>query len=188
MKLLLFLDDQVVRPVGADYSIKVNTRLMFASGKNLLDEVNDLNFRKDLYFRLNSGVKLRLPTLRENALLVEKCCREFSQQENVFVSRELVDFYKGCEWPGNFRELTAHLRRKKYSQSSLRLTFDEFDKFLPTKASALDLVTEAGFIRMEDHKKKYAKQVLSFYRGNIVDASKVLGVSYNTMKSYAKSS
>jgi transcriptional regulator with PAS, ATPase and Fis domain len=188
MKLLLFLDDQVVRPVGADHTIKVNTRLLFASGKNLLEEVNKMNFRKDLYYRLNSGIRLQLPTLRDDKRLIERCCREFGEKENVFVTRELVDFYKGCDWPGNFRELTSHLRKKKYSQSSLRLTFDEFDEALSSKNICLDTVGDSGFEKMEVHKKKYIHQVLSFYRGSIVDASKVLGVSYNTVKAYAKSS
>ena len=70
-KLLLFLDNQKVRPVGGRCEMKVSTRLIFASGKNLEALVQKGLMRKDFYFRLKTGVSLNLSPLRKESPVKE---------------------------------------------------------------------------------------------------------------------
>ncbi|GAB6057433.1 sigma-54 interaction domain-containing protein [Desulfonatronum parangueonense] len=110
-KLLSFLDDKVVYPLGSSKGIKVNVRVVAATLRNLEQMVQLGVFRSDLLFRLNV-VRLHLPPLREREgdvrLLLDQFLRVFSSQFKKNIAgysddalRELLSF----PYPGNVREL-----------------------------------------------------------------------------------
>ena len=117
VKLLRALQEREVTPVGADKPIKVDTRIIAATNKNLVDLIEEGDFREDLYYRLNV-INLRVPPLRERKgdiqLLAQHFLKIYSKKNN----REIQDFTpKGMEkmtnhdWPGNVRELMNTIER-----------------------------------------------------------------------------
>ena len=110
-KLLSFLDDKVVYPLGSSKSVKVNVRIIAATLRNLEQMVQMGVFRSDLLFRLNV-VRLHLPPLRDREgdirLLLDQFLRTISAQFKKNITgyseealRELLSF----PYPGNVREL-----------------------------------------------------------------------------------
>src|SRR5262249_48636775 len=110
-KLLRFLQEGEIRPLGSNEVIKVDVRVVSASNKDLQDLVAQGKFREDLYFRLN-GVTVTLPPLRERMedlpLLVEHFLKKFAQQEgkeSCRLNMEVLRQFMNYPWPGNIREL-----------------------------------------------------------------------------------
>ncbi len=116
-KLLRFLQDSEIRPVGAVVSRKVNVRIIAATNRELKEMVAAGTFREDLYFRLNV-IPLNLPPLVERAedieMLTEYFLRKISHEiksDGVTITRPAVDRLLGHKWPGNVRELENTLKR-----------------------------------------------------------------------------
>lgn len=110
-KLLRFLQEGEIRPLGSNEVIKVDVRVVSASNKDLPQMVQDGEFREDLFFRLN-GITVHLPTLKERREdippLVEHFLKKAAARENrkpcrihPDALRVLMDY----PWPGNIREL-----------------------------------------------------------------------------------
>ena len=116
-KLLRFLQDSEVRPVGALVSKKVNTRVIAATNKDLKEMVAHGTFREDLYFRL-SVIPLYLPPLVDRAedieMLTHYFLRKIAHETGAGakqISRHAVDRLLSYRWPGNVRELENTLKR-----------------------------------------------------------------------------
>lgn len=183
-KLLLFLEDGQVRPVGAERSLKSDARLIFASGANLSALVAQEKMRSDFYFRLSSGAQLKLSPLRESPELVERICREFELAEQVIISFRLLKFYQRQKWPGNIRQLLGHLEKKKVCTKGPRMEYCELDERLESGNWALPLeVPEVEIRKLEDVKQVYCTQVYQRLGENIIQASKALGLAPNTLRS-----
>lgn len=112
-KLLKVLQEKEFERVGESISIKVDTRVIACTNKNLKEKVKLGEFREDLYYRLKV-LELKLPPLRERLedipLLVDHFCRSFnkSYRKNIRgLSDEVMHVFMNYRWPGNVREL-AH--------------------------------------------------------------------------------
>ena len=110
-KLLRFLQEHTIQPVGAIEKIKVGVRIIVASNKNLLEEVKAGKFRDDLFYRLNE-FEINMPPLRERIEDIPLLSNIFLQQVILKLQipkRELSpeSIAKLCsyKWPGNAREL-----------------------------------------------------------------------------------
>jgi transcriptional regulator with GAF, ATPase, and Fis domain len=116
-KLLRFMDNQEVLPLGGDKPYKVDARIISATNKNLEREVKEGRFREDLFFRLNVHV-IEIPELkyRSGDILplakhfLEVKCREFSKQVKT-ISSEAQSLLLKYDWPGNVRELNTVIER-----------------------------------------------------------------------------
>ncbi|MFZ1682569.1 MAG: sigma-54 dependent transcriptional regulator [Candidatus Zixiibacteriota bacterium] len=116
-KLLRFLQDSEIRPVGAVTSRKVNVRIVAATNRDLKDMVAEGTFREDLYFRLNV-IPLNLPPLVDRAedvaMLVEYFLRKISHELKgpaISITRPAIDRLLSHRWPGNVRELENTMKR-----------------------------------------------------------------------------
>jgi len=117
VKLLRFLQQKEFTPVGATEVKRVDVRIISATNRDLLIEVQQGRFREDLFYRLNT-ITLSLPPLRERKLdipfladhLLEKIA-ERSQAERKSLSRSSLDCLLAYSWPGNVRELENTLER-----------------------------------------------------------------------------
>lgn len=116
-KLLRFLQDSEIRPVGALVSRKVNVRIVAATNRDLKDMVDTGKFRDDLYYRLNV-IPINLPPLVERAedieMLIDYFLRKISHEMKgrpMTISRQAVDKLLSHHWPGNVRELENTLKR-----------------------------------------------------------------------------
>ena len=92
VKLLLVLESMCIRPVGAEFTRNIETRIIFASGQPLRKMVQEKKFRKDLFYRINRGFQVRLSPLREQPNLIERLIRDFLRQNNLSVLQNLSNF------------------------------------------------------------------------------------------------
>lgn len=102
-KLLRFLQEGEVRPVGSNDVVKVDVRVVSASNKDLAKLVEEDKFREDLFYRLN-GIMITLPPLRERMedlpLLVDHFLKGQAK-----IHPDALRFLMNYPWPGNIREL-----------------------------------------------------------------------------------
>lgn len=117
VKLLRAIQEKAVKAVGGVEEISVDTRILSATHKNLEAEVENGNFRQDLYYRLNV-IKLDVPSLQERGndilLLAEhflNLIAERWQMPKAILSDESIDHLKNYNFPGNVRELENILER-----------------------------------------------------------------------------
>ena len=117
VKLLRTLQEREVTPVGGDKSIKVDTRIIAATNKNLVDLIEKGDFREDLYYRLNV-INLRVPALRERQgdiqLLALHFLKIYSKKNNRSIqgfTPKGMDKLVNHNWPGNVRELMNTIER-----------------------------------------------------------------------------
>ena len=111
VKLLTFLDDREIIPLGGTRSVKADVRLIAATHRDLLNMVREGSFREDLLFRLNV-VRFEVPPLREREgdlrLLMEYFLNQFNSQFQKKIkgfSPEAIEILRRYPYPGNVREL-----------------------------------------------------------------------------------
>src|ERR1700734_3856786 len=113
-KLLRFLQEKEVRPVGSNQKVKVDVRIMAATNRDLDTEYKKGTFRKDLYFRLDV-VTISLPPLRERRsdipILAAWFLDRLAPGRGVQVSGTAMKAMLAYDWPGNVRELENCLER-----------------------------------------------------------------------------
>ena len=117
VKLLRVLQEGEFERVGDIRSVKVDTRVIAATNRDLREEVAADRFREDLYYRLNV-VPIVLPPLRERRedipILVEYFLKRFAAQnmrESPLVTTEAMQMLVDYDWPGNVRELQNYAER-----------------------------------------------------------------------------
>jgi len=116
-KLLQVLQDGEFSRLGGESDVRVDTRIIAATNRNLEEAVADGSFREDLYYRLNV-VTVALPPLRDRKdaipLLVDHFLQKNNQQYNKSVralSAQTMGIFMQYHWPGNVRELENMVRR-----------------------------------------------------------------------------
>ena len=111
VKLLRVLEDKLVVRLGGHTPIKVNTRIVAATNKNLEEMVGYKSFREDLYYRLNV-IPLLIPPLRKRdgdiKLLANYFLKKYSsllEKKIISIDENFYDLLIDYSWPGNIREL-----------------------------------------------------------------------------------
>jgi len=130
VKLLRVLQEHEFERVGDTETIRVDTRVIAASNRDLLEEVDAGRFREDLYYRLNV-VTIYLPPLRDRREdipeLVMHFLRLYNQQNNChvpYIERTAVEALRAYDWPGNVRELQNYVERAVVLATGDELTCD----------------------------------------------------------------
>ena len=124
-KLLRTLDNGEVKPVGASRPVRVDVRVVAATNRNLLAEIQKGRFRTDVYYRL-SVVPLELPPLRERRGDIKALAEHFVRvhaprgQEVKLTSAALLKLQQHT-WPGNIRELGGVVRRAMMMREGLKI-------------------------------------------------------------------
>lgn len=181
-KLLLFLDHKKIRPIGASTEIQCHPHLIFASGQPLEELVRSGKMRKDFYYRIASEHRLNLLPLREDKSKIDKICENFSFENNVIISKELVSFFKDLAWPGNIRQLQGHLKKKKLTSKTRYLYLDDVDLvLLKNDFEIQNNLTD--FKKFKDVKYDYFLGTYHRYANDIKVSAKALGVTTETVRS-----
>ncbi len=117
VKLLRVLQEEEIRPLGDNRTIKVDVRIVAATAKDLSQSVREGKFREDLYYRINV-LSMIIPPLRERKedirLLVEHFREKYNQRLNTDiqgVSPDAMHLLLEYKWPGNVRELENVIER-----------------------------------------------------------------------------
>jgi two-component system nitrogen regulation response regulator NtrX len=116
-KVLRALQENKIMRVGGEKDIPVNVRVIAATNKNLLEEIENKNFREDLYHRL-SVILIRVPSLNERdddipllaQYFVEQICENNGRPPIQFSDEALIELRK-IKWTGNIRELRNVVER-----------------------------------------------------------------------------
>ncbi|MBC7742036.1 MAG: sigma 54-interacting transcriptional regulator [Bdellovibrionaceae bacterium] len=103
-KLLRALENNEIRPVGSDASVKTNVRIIAATHQNLYQKIREGSFRSDLFFRLNV-ITIEAPALKERLEDFDELLYTFARQMKVRFSYNAIQLLKKHDWPGNIREL-----------------------------------------------------------------------------------
>ncbi|WML39550.1 sigma 54-interacting transcriptional regulator [Neobacillus sp. OS1-2] len=178
--LLRVLQERTIRRVGGERIIPVDVRIITATNRNLEEEVEEKQFRSDLYYRLNV-LALELPPLRGRLAdipkLVESFLDEFNDKRKnkiITVENELICLFQKYDWPGNIRELRNTIERMVVLEESDSLRLQgakflsekirkrQFSEETTNKHSIKNKEKELILTTLEkfDHNKKLAAQSL----------------------------
>jgi transcriptional regulator with GAF, ATPase, and Fis domain len=177
-KLLRFLQEGEVRPVGANDTVKVDVRVVSASNKDLHRLVEEGKFREDLFYRLN-GITVTLPPLRERMEDLPLLIDHFLKEKGVKIHADALRFLMNYPWPGNIRELQNTIETAALFAEDGQILPKSFE-FKPAVLSK----RRAGTAAMKAHPKAPMEPELEkilvavrdqgYHKGN---AAKVLGIS-----------
>ncbi len=116
-KLLRFLQEGEIQPLGDKKPLKVDVRIIAATNMPLEEKVANGTFREDLYYRLNV-IRLRVPPLRERRSEIPPIVNyyinhygERFSKRNVTFAPQTIDLLMVCNWDGNVRQLTNEIQR-----------------------------------------------------------------------------
>lgn len=130
VKLLRVLQEQEFERVGDTKTVRVDCRVVAATNRDLLNEVEAGRFRDDLYYRLNV-LNIDLPPLRERgddiARLVDHFLKRYSEANKrpaPVILDEVIDLFRRYPWPGNVRELQNYVERATVLCDNGRFTAD----------------------------------------------------------------
>jgi len=130
VKLLRVLQEHEFERVGDTHTIRVDTRVIAASNRDLLDEAEAGRFREDLYYRLNV-VSICLPPLRERREDIPALASHFlsiycrkNDRHVPHIDPRAIDALKSYDWPGNVRELQNYIERAVVLAPGDELTVD----------------------------------------------------------------
>jgi two-component system NtrC family response regulator len=183
VKLLRFLQDQVVERVGGHKPIQVDVRIVCATNQDLDHLIGTGRFREDLYYRLNE-VRVTVPALRERdgdpVLLANYFLKKFNQQ----FDRQLKGFGSDAltaiavhPWRGNVRELENRVKRAVVMAEGLAITAADLE-LAPAELPYGSLDLREARSRAE---RGVVQMALAQSSGNLSRASKLLGISRPTL-------
>ena len=184
MKLLRVLQEQEFYKLGSTKNIKVDVRIIAATNKNLFEEINKGNFRKDLFFRLNIN-SIELPPLRERENEIEFLADFFQQKYNKKynknikkISPAVLSILKAYPFPGNTRELMNIINSAIIVESGTELRKQSLPNyFWENQPPPVEPTDKSTPISLEDNEKIHIKKVLEFTNRNNTKAAEILGIS-----------
>jgi len=181
LKLLRFLQEREVRPLGSARAKKVDVRVIAATNKDVQKMVEEGKFREDLWYRLNV-VRLTVPPLCERAsdipLLVHYFLKRYNQRYNLD-ARIIASGMKVMEdysWPGNIRQLQHMMERLTILAPAGRI-----DSAVVQNAIEQMDTRDHGSESLADTETDQIRRVLTATSGNKSRAAKILGIERKTL-------
>jgi DNA-binding NtrC family response regulator len=184
VKLLRVLQEQEFYRMGSTKNIKVDVRIIAATNKNLFDEINNGNFRKDLFFRLNIN-SIELPPLREREgdieLLADYYLQKYNKKYNKSIKSiapSVMNLLKAYSFPGNARELMNIINSAVTVESSHELKRNSLPNYLKEHLPQIqDFEPEFIAQTLEEVEKNHIIKVLELTGNNKTKAADILGIS-----------
>ncbi|MDD3050477.1 MAG: sigma-54 dependent transcriptional regulator [Candidatus Cloacimonetes bacterium] len=196
-KLLRVIQEKEINRIGSEQPIKINTRIIATSNRDLAEEVKNGRFREDLFFRLNI-VPINLPPLRirkdDIPSLVDSFLKKLSFDLGVRkknISSDVMELLLNYDWPGNIRELQNAIERAIITTPSEMISTDAFT-FISQKIhsdsgekKAIPSITQQ--VEFDDMTLAEVEKIL-IYRAldktdnNKNEAARILGVTSRTLR------
>ena len=185
---LRVLETKEFRRLGGTKLIKVDTRIVAATNRNLEEAVKQGDFREDLFYRLNV-VPIKLPPLRERGddipLLVETFLPAFCSQHQRMpkeVSREAMRLLRLYAWPGNIRQLRNLMERLVVTvkDSTIQPTHLP-EEIQASKEDARTMVITLG-TSIESIERSVIERTLKEVTNHREKAAKLLGISLRSLQ------
>ncbi len=181
LKLLRFLQEKEIRPLGSSKTRKVDVRVVAATNRNVQELLEQGKFRQDLWFRLNV-VRIRLPALRERRGDIRPLAEHFLRRFNSLYSRRAqlgpgaLQALEEAEWPGNVRQL-QHLIERLVILNPMEVIEPEAIRealgSLEPRAKAVQSLADA--------EEEQIRKVLAATGGNKTRAAQILNIERKTL-------
>jgi DNA-binding NtrC family response regulator len=181
LKMLRFLQEREIRPVGASRSKLVDARVIAATNRDLQKMVDEGKFREDLWFRLNV-VRITIPPLRERGGDIPLLARFFVNKYNARYQTDARLMESGlkalqeCTWPGNVRQLQHLIERLTILAPGGRIDGENVRDALAAM-EARDHAAET----LADAEAEQIRRVLAATGGNKSRAAQILGIERKTL-------
>ncbi len=196
-KLLRALQEGEVRPVGGAKTIRVDTRIVAATNRDLEKEVQEGRFREDLFYRLKV-FPIRVPSLRERSedvpLLASHFLKKYSQEFGRAIggfSQQAMEMLRSYKWPGNVRELENETQRlviqiddqsfvqPEHLSPKIRQVENLIDRVHPTKGTLREM--------MDQVEKWILIEALKDHGNNKSQTARTLGITREGLHKKLKS-
>lgn len=182
VKLLRVIQEQTVRPVGAEKEVSVNVRILSATHQNLADMVKRGDFREDLYYRINV-IELHVPALRERGddilLLAGHILQRLSSSADALDEDARVAL-RSYGFPGNVRELENMLERAVTLNAGGTIAAKDLALRGEARA-AVATATDLGG-KIDDVQRQAIVEALEKTRYNKTAAAKLLGLTFRQLR------
>lgn len=182
-KLLRVLQERELVRIGGNEVIKVNSRIIAATHRDLLKEVDKGNFRQDLYYRL-LGLPIEIPPLRSrkpDILVLTKHFIEMFCKDNKMpvkkLSEDATERLLTYGYPGNIRELKAVIELAVVLADGD--TIERENLTFPTADPLSELLMEERSLK--EYNDRIIKHFLNKYNNNVVDAANALQIGKSTI-------
>jgi two-component system NtrC family response regulator len=185
VKLLRFLQNQVIERVGGGRPRKVDVRIVYATNQDLEHQIAEGRFREDLFYRINQ-VAVRVPPVRErggDAVLLahhflKRFAGEFGREPRGF-SSEALQMIEAYRWPGNVRDIENRVRRAVIMGCGSVITAADLDLAEPEFSDNLIDLRQAR----QRAEAEVLRHALAQTGSNLSQAAKLLGISRPTLYS-----
>lgn len=188
-KLLRVLQERVVRPVGGNDTVPMTARLIAASNRDLEQEVDNVRFREDLFYRLNV-VQIHVPPLRARGndilLLAEHFLKSFAERTGKVppgISPDAQRKLLAYGWPGNVRQLENTMERAVALTRNAQVEVEDLPEKIVTFAPSFgdDTVDLENTFTLDQLERRQIECALQRFRGNKTRAAKALGIDRRTL-------
>jgi len=194
-KLLRVLQERAYERVGSSRTIQANVRVLAATNRNLLDEVNRGRFRQDLYYRL-AVVPITVPALRDRREDVPELTRHFVRLAAARMNASPCELdssalalLHGYNWPGNVRELENIVTRACVLHPGRIVTADALQPWLagaevPNSGTVLTTSASSNAkdsVRLGEMERQLIEATLNRYGGHRERTAKALGIGVRTL-------
>jgi len=175
VKLLRVLQENQVRPVGSTQAVRVDTRVISSTHRDLRELISSGRFREDLFYRLNV-VNIHLPALRERRedvpLLIEhfldRIADSSGQQRKVYAP-EAVELLVAHDWPGNVRQLYNVVNQNVALCTTRVIAVELVRSAIGEQAQTLPSFTQAR----DEFTRNYLSRLLQITGGNVSQAARL---------------
>lgn len=200
-KVLRALQENRIVRVGGNERIEIDVRILAATNKDLHEEIQEGNFREDLFHRLNV-IPIQLPPLRDRrediTLLAQWYLDKLSEKEIIFsgksFSDDALETMKKMDWPGNIRELQNIVERVALLSTDEQIRASDIERLTISKgknknqlSSTIDN-TDSFHDYKEEAEKLFLIKKLEKYDWNISSTADAIGIQrshiYTKMKKY----
>ena len=189
-KLLRVLETGEFIKVGENKPTKVNVRIITATNRELEKEIQQGNFREDLFYRI-AIFQIKLPPLRERVIDIEllaKCfINSFALKTNhkiVHISDDFIEALKQHSWKGNIRELKNVIERSVILTDNEALNVDslplDLQQFIDKNTSSNQKKHSSTF-DLSIAEKIHIHKVLNYANGNKTETAKLLNIALTTL-------
>ena len=196
VKLLRLLQEREITRVGGEEVIKVDVRIIAATNKDLVQEMEAGRFREDLYYRLNV-VTLNMPPLRERRedipLLAQHFLNIFSEKNHKQIkgfTPQAMDRLLKYDWPGNVRELMNGVERAVVLSRSEYLDEEDLPMILKDGSLSGEILVKDAIpadMPLDEVEKATVLKTLELTGGNKSEAARRLGITRRTLHKKLKS-
>jgi DNA-binding NtrC family response regulator len=186
-KLLRAIQYNEIYRIGSTKPLKLDIRIITATNKELLEAVNNKEFRADLYYRLNRGY-IKLPPLRDRGEDIIILANYFLETGNKTYNKKVKGFsvktlnrLKTYTFPGNIREL-ENLVMNSVAKTKDNELVSEMDIPDGYNKDVLSIPVEDNLITIDEAVKNHILQTMKHTDGNVQRAALILGVSERTLQ------